>query len=144
MQYAPICLVDLQGSVGTSIGWGPWMGAGMAAADGGLIRRLQRQGLAGIRPEQGLLVLSAALHAAAEAQASWPTATLAGPVIWQNLLKAPSRRQPLYDEFQVRHCSLLLHIAASNKLDVVASSSCTSPKSWQTLQRHQKVLPDAF
>ena len=63
------------------------MGAGMAAADAGLIRRLQRQGLAGIRPEQGLLVLSAALHAAADVQSSWPTATLAGPVIWQNLLK---------------------------------------------------------
>ena len=119
------------------------MGAGMAAADAGLIRRLQRQGLAGIRPEQGLLVLSAALHAAADVQSSWPTATLAGPVIWQNLLKAPGRRQPLYDECQVRHCSLLLHVAASNNLDVFVSSSCTVPKSCQTVERHQEMLPHA-
>ena len=128
-QYTLICLADLQGSVGTSIGWGPWMGAGMAAADAGLIRRLERQGLAGIRPEQGLLVLSAALHAAADAQSSWPTAMLAGPVIWQNLLKAPGRRQPLYDECQVRHFHLLLQIAALNYPDVVTLSSCTIPKS---------------
>ena len=119
------------------------MGAGMAAADAGLIRRLEHQGLAGIRPEQGLLVLNVALHAAADALSCWPTATLAGPVIWQNLLKAPSRRQPLYDECQVRHCSLLLHVAASNNLHVLVSSICTISKSCQTVQRHQEMLPHA-
>ena len=100
----------------------------MAAAGAGLIRRLQRHGLAGIRPGQGLRVLSAALHAAADAQSSWAAATLAGPVIWHDLLKAPGRKQPLYDECQVRHCSLLLHVPASGRLVMVASRSLAIPR----------------
>lgn len=33
-----------QGAVGSAIGWGPWAGAGMAAADSDLLGRLLRQG----------------------------------------------------------------------------------------------------
>lgn len=58
-------------------------------------------GLAGIKPERGLLVLSAALQAAADPISAWPVATSAGPIVWQNLLKAPGRRHALYDEFKV-------------------------------------------
>lgn len=58
-------------------------------------------GLAGIRPAEGLQVLSAALQAAADAASSWPPATSAGPILWSILLKAPGRSRGLYDEFKV-------------------------------------------
>ena len=58
-------------------------------------------GLSGIRPAEGLQVLSAALQAAAHAASSWPPATAAGPILWSVLLKAPGRSHGLYNEFKV-------------------------------------------
>ena len=56
------------------------------------------------QPEQGLRVLGAALQAAANVAAPWPAAISAGPIIWDNLLKAPGRRHAMFDEFRVsRH-----------------------------------------
>ena len=58
-------------------------------------------GLPGLRPAEGLQVLSAVLQAAADAASSWSPATSAGPILWRNLLKAPGRSHGLYDEFKV-------------------------------------------
>ena len=68
--------------------------------------------MAAIRPVLGLRVLSASLQASAEAVSPWPTATSAGHVVWEHLLKVPGRRYAVFDEFRVRpihtqkpHCS---------------------------------------
>jgi acyl transferase domain-containing protein/NADPH:quinone reductase-like Zn-dependent oxidoreductase/acyl carrier protein/short-subunit dehydrogenase len=53
-----------RGAPATSIAWGPWADAGMAA-DRGLIERMSRQGLAALSIDQGLLALQRAVESGA-------------------------------------------------------------------------------
>jgi acyl carrier protein len=49
------------GLVGTSLGWGPWTEAGMAAGAGGAAERLSRSGIGGLSNAEGRAFLSAVL-----------------------------------------------------------------------------------
>ena len=50
-------LVGVQGLPVTSVQWGAWAGAGMAAADAALSAKLQRAGLKLVTPLKGLSAL---------------------------------------------------------------------------------------
>lgn len=76
--------MQLRGAAGTSVQWGAWAGAGMAAATPQLLLRLARQGLGAIHPAHGLLVLTQAMYSSLT---SLPV-MLASPLIWRVLLAA--------------------------------------------------------
>lgn len=48
----------MQGERCTSIQWGVWAGAGMAASEAGLLQRLRQQGFLALPPAAGLSVLA--------------------------------------------------------------------------------------
>jgi 3-oxoacyl-(acyl-carrier-protein) synthase/acyl carrier protein len=82
----------------TSVQWGPWAQAGMAAATPQLAARLRRQGLGEVRPAQGLAVLAALLAGGTAGPA--PATLAASPLHWSAILKT---KQPsvaaFYREF---------------------------------------------
>lgn len=51
-----------QGLKSTSIQWGAWAGAGMAANDKAVLRSVERLGMGMVQPDEGLLVMSDILH----------------------------------------------------------------------------------
>ena len=85
-----------QGIAGTSIAWGAWGGAGMAAAGVGIAARLHRMGIAAIAPPAGL----AALHQAVLLSVAAGSSTLiAAGLVWERLLVDGRQHQPFYAEF---------------------------------------------
>ena len=69
-----------RGLPASSIGWGPWSGVG-AASGADVARRLERRGLAGMPPRQGLAILERLL-------AAGPPALAAARIDWPRYLSA--------------------------------------------------------
>jgi hypothetical protein len=83
-----------RGCAGVSLQWGPWTGAGMAAAQPQLLARLQRQGYGALTPPEGLTALQTVLGCTPTTQAA---AVTAARFDWSRFLAAGERqRQPFY------------------------------------------------
>ncbi len=74
----------------TSVQWGAWSGGGMAAQDAQTAARVERMGMALLRPEQGLAALQGVLSAlsggASPASAALPAVLAAVPFRWRTFL----------------------------------------------------------
>lgn len=86
---ATAAVMQQQGCSGSSLQWGAWAGAGMAAAEPQLLQKLQRQGYAAVQPAAGL----AALHAMLLGRETSAAVTMAAPFDWSRFLASPARRQ---------------------------------------------------
>ena len=82
-----LTLACMQGCATTSIQWGAWAGAGMAAADAALLQRLVRQGYGAVTPVQGLGVLAGVLRKSSAVVAAspfdWSTFLAGEPLLHQ-------------------------------------------------------------
>lgn len=77
---------SLQGQTAVAVQWGVWSGAGMAASEGGLIRRLARRGYGALAPAAGLAALGGALASAAAGGAA-AAVIMAAPFLWPKFLQ---------------------------------------------------------
>ncbi|PRW57893.1 type I polyketide synthase [Chlorella sorokiniana] len=102
-----------QGLAATSIAWGAWGGAGMAAASPAVATRLARVGVAAIQPLAGL----AALEQAAAAARSGTV--MAAALLWQRLLVDGRQQAPFFAEFAA------VAAAAAARSDKAADASVT-------------------
>lgn len=78
-----------QGCASTSVQWGAWAGAGMAASTPALLVKLQRRGYAAVQPAAGL----AALHGLMVSSCSGAAVVMAAPFDWGRFLAPAGRRQ---------------------------------------------------
>ncbi|MFI9631037.1 SDR family NAD(P)-dependent oxidoreductase, partial [Streptomyces sp. NPDC052042] len=86
-----------RGQRATSIAWGPWAGAGMAAGAGE--RSFARDGIDGLDPEQALDLLEQAVQAD-------ETTLIVADVDWRTFLASPASRRlqrPLFDRIRAAH-----------------------------------------
>ena len=74
---------QLSGVTATSVQWGAWAGAGMAAGDASTAARVERTGMALVQPERGLAVLGGLLVASSPA----PPLLAATPFAWDKFLR---------------------------------------------------------
>lgn len=86
---ATAAVLQQQGRVCSSVQWGAWVGAGMAASDRSLLQKLQRQGYSAVQPAAGLGALSQLLL---RAGLSGAAAVMAAPFDWARFLSVPARR----------------------------------------------------
>lgn len=86
---ASAAALQLQGRSGSSVQWGAWAGAGMAAAEPTLLQKLLRQGYAAVQPAAGLAALRGLLHRSEVAAA----VVMAAPFDWGRFLSSAARRQ---------------------------------------------------
>ena len=86
---------DAQGDAALCIQWGPWGGGGMALADAGTSKRLERWGMGLILPQVGLSALEGALHAqhGCRAPCGFPHVAVA-PMQWALFMQSPAAAQP--------------------------------------------------
>ena len=73
---------QLAGGTATSVQWGAWAGAGMAANDASTAARVERTGMALVQPQQGMALLGGLLEAAGRA----PPLLAATPFAWDKFM----------------------------------------------------------
>ena len=85
------------GAPATSLQWGAWAGAGMAARDASTATRIQRAGMNMVNPAQGLSALGGVLATSAMLKAP---VTAAIPFDWQSFMEHKHVIEPtMFDEF---------------------------------------------
>ena len=78
----------------TSVQWGAWAGAGMAATHN-LLPRIVKSGLGLVSPTQGIAALAAALGSSA---AAWRPQLVASPFEWPKLMAGATHIFPLFSD----------------------------------------------
>ena len=79
---------QLAGTVATSMQWGAWAGAGMAANDASTAARVERTGMALVQPQQGMMVLESMLVPSERAAVSpAPPLLAANAFVWDKFLR---------------------------------------------------------
>ncbi len=74
---------QLAGGTVSSMQWGAWAGAGMAANDASTAARVERTGMALVQPDQGMAVLGGLLEASGAA----PALLAATPFAWDKFMR---------------------------------------------------------
>ena len=89
------------GTVATSVQWGAWAGAGMAAGDASTASRIERTGMALVLPHQGMAVLQTLLVPREHASALMAAPVLAANAfVWDKFLRRfGSALPPFFAEF---------------------------------------------
>ena len=143
-------LLQQLGSPGTSIQWGAWAGAGMAAAEPTLLRRLEQQGYGAVQPAHGLAALQAML-----APAPAPV-SMASPFDWSRFLRQSSRQQlPFFAEVKPSAAltasgrgaaapveSMAVHVTRQVAAAAVATPAASLPNPTELLPVLQQLLAD--
>jgi acyl carrier protein len=86
-----------KGAVATSVQWGAWAGAGMAAGDASTKARVERTGLGLVAPGPGLAAMSSLLRQRSD---DTPALLAAVPFKWDRFLQFQYRGQPVPDMFE--------------------------------------------
>ena len=73
-----------QGLAGLSVQWGAWAEGGMAAANAGTVKAVERMGMGMIAPEQGICAVEGLLLQAASAA---PAVAAAVPFVWPRFIQ---------------------------------------------------------
>ena len=135
--------LQLQGRASSSVQWGAWAGAGMAAGEPQLLQKLQRQGYAAVQPVAGLAALQQLL--AGSSSNTDAAAIMAAPFDWRRFLAGASRRALPYlaavlpEERPALQAALasLAHLAAS-----AAPSAAQTVTPAEVLPVVQQLLAD--
>ena len=85
-----------QGLAGLSIQWGAWAEGGMAAANAGTAKAVERMGIGMIAPAAGILSIQRLLFQTAEAA---PSLAAAVPFHWERFLRRLDGVPPMFTEF---------------------------------------------